>query len=350
MKLSNKHYFIFLLVPWVLFLNLFLPVKSAKNEFESNISPKESNEIKIQPEYIIGPGDFLAISISNKIKDLNQEGVKVDIDGMVALPFLKRFKIEGLTINQANKKLNEKYSQFIIKPDVRVSVTNYRDIKVFIDGESNNTGMHSFDGNKFVTLFEVIKQSGGVTNYADLTNIKVTRLNKGGERIFTSLNLKSLIESGDSSQNIRIFDKDTISISKSDKKVSTFIRKAIRTNLNPQTVGVYVMGNVRFPGIKSLSKQSGVIEAIEIAGGYNTPFNGNISFIRFNADGSIDKRKISPRTRAKRGSYMNPYLLEGDIVSVKLGRITKTANVLRTIADPFAAYLQILGLYEIIKD
>ena len=121
-------------------------------------------------------------------------------------------------------------------------------------------------------------------------------------------------------------------------------------NLNPDNVGVYVMGNVRFPGIKSLNKQSGVIEAIEIAGGYNTPFNGNISFIRFNADGSIDKRKISPRTKAKRGSYMNPYLLEGDIVSVKLGKITKTANALRTIADPFAAYLQILGLYQLVKD
>lgn len=356
MNSFHKRYFIFFLIPWILFSYLFFPVRSSNKEIEENISTIESYEKQISTEYIIGPGDILNISVTEKTKDLNTLNIKVDIEGMISIPLIKRFKIGGLTINEANTFLNEKYKKYVINPNVQVSMQAYRQIKVYLDGEFNNPGLYALEplqGENPLTLFEVIRESGGVTNFADLSNIKVVRINNissGGGKIYTQLNLKSFIDSGDNQQNIKIQDKDTIVISKSDEKVSSFIRKAIRTNLNPKTVQVYVMGNVVVPGQKILNKQSGVLEAIEIAGGYRTPFNGNISFIRFNADGSIDKRKIPPRTKSKRGTYSNPYLLDGDIISVKPGKISKTANVIKTIAEPFTAYLQLMGLYKILGD
>jgi len=353
MNSLHKRYFIIFLIPWIFLSNLFFPVKSSNKEIEEKIIKSESYENHISTEYIIGPGDSLNISITEKTPDLNFRNIIVDIDGMITIPFINRFKIGGLTINEANTFLNEKYNNYVIDPNVQISLQKYREIKVYLDGEFNNPGLYTLEVKQPLTLFEVIKKSGGITNYADLSNIEVVRINNkssGGGKIYTQLNLKSFIDSGDNQQNIQIFDKDTISISKSDEKVSSFIRKAIRTNLNPKTVEVYVMGNVISPGQKILNKQSGVIEAIEIAGGYRTPFNGNISFIRFNADGSIDKRKISPRTKSKRGTYSNPYLLDGDIIAVKPGKISKTSNVLRTIAEPFTAYIQLMGLYKILNE
>ena len=65
------------------------------------------------------------------------------------------------------------------------------------------------------------------------------------------------------------------------------------------------------------------------------------------SDGKIEKRKFGFSPNAKRGSYKNPYLKTGDIITVGKGPLIKTNEVIGEVTSPF---LGIYGTYSILDD
>ena len=56
--------------------------------------------------------------------------------------------------------------------------------------------------------------------------------------------------------------------------------------------------------------------------------------IRYNSDWSIATKKISYSATAPRGSKRNPYLKEGDLITVKNSVLGKTTGVIKEITSP----------------
>ena len=105
------------------------------------------------------------------------------------------------------------------------------------------------------TVFDAIRTAGGVTPFSNLSDVIVTRklpLSKGGGKIRTSLNFLTLITEGNESQNIRLFDNDTVVVARSPVELREQIIKAGQTNLSPDFLKVFVTGRVRDPGTKIL--------------------------------------------------------------------------------------------------
>ena len=75
---------------------------------------------------------------------------------------------------------------------------------------------------------------------------------------------------------------------------------------------------------------------------------GPARFIRYLNDGTIDKRKFSLNKRAKRGSYKNPYLSDGDIIYVGRSAVNVAAEVINEITEPFQGIVSSIGLYQVI--
>ena len=73
---------------------------------------------------------------------------------------------------------------------------------------------------------------------------------------------------------------------------------------------------------------------------------GPIRFLRYNSDGSIDVRKFAYRRNAKRGSYKNPILKDGDIVYITKSSLNLTTEVLSEITAPFQGILSSYTLYK----
>ena len=73
---------------------------------------------------------------------------------------------------------------------------------------------------------------------------------------------------------------------------------------------------------------------------------GPIRFLRYNSDGSIDVRKFGYRRNAKRGSYKNPILKDGDIVYITKSSLNLTTEVLSEITAPFQGILSSYTLYK----
>ena len=321
-----------------------------------------------QNDYILGEGDKLLISIVKEIDDFNVE-VVINASGTIILPRLNRIYVSGLSIDELQQILEEEYKFYIKEPDINIQVIRYRPVKIFITGEVANPGLHILPGSSFQvqqdggvsngslnsyfpSLIDAIKKSEGITLNADLSQIEVIRKNQlsgGGGRIKTNIDLHSFFEQNTDEQNIRILDGDAINIPRSINPSIISIKKAIQTNLNPKFINVIVSGRVENPGTIKIDKSSVLNDAIEIAGGAKI-IKGPIRYLKYSNDGSIDRRKFNYSKSAKRGTYSNPYLSNGDIIYVGKGKLAASAEVLNEITKPFQSLVTAVTLYEFLSD
>ena len=87
-------------------------------------------------------------------------------------------------------------------------------------------------------------------------------------------------------------------------------------------------------------------DAIDITGPIK-PLYGKVIIIRYKSDGTISKQKVAYSANAPRGSKRNPFVKEGDLITVTNSVFGKTTDVLREITSPF------IGIYtakELIED
>ncbi len=324
-------------------------------------------------DYIIGPGDSLQIIISREIELFSE--ASVDGEGTIYLPKLGRLYVNGLNIKELNSLLNEAYLKYIKFPKVETTVTKYRPIRVFVNGEVANPGLQTMAGslsiqgiqpaesfeifendnneyNKyFPTVFDAIRASGGITQFSNLKNIRIIRkenISNGSGKITTILNFENLLNDGETNQNIRIYDSDIIEVERNTQANKNLLTKAILSNLNPRFIKVFVLGRVNNPGSQTLSRASVLSDALDMAGGTKA-VRGPVKFIRFNSDGSIDKRKIRI-TKNNRGKYNNPSLRDGDFILVGNNILTSSNEVIKEFTAPFIGIFSTYGLIKAISD
>ena len=377
----RKKYWLYLLLSLISSGSNFLLIPSVISSPENNkeiITLEYLNKLP-KNDYIIGPGDTLQIIVSREYPELTTEAT-IDGEGTIYLPRLNRIFVSGLNIFELNNVLNDAYKKFVKFPNVEINISIYRPIRVLVEGEVASPGLQLLPGslslnrkynaaseildlnqtsNNFVkssfyfpTVFDAIRQSGGITRYSDLSNIQIIRndnISNGGGKIQTVLNFEDVIVKGNSSQNIRIYDSDIIRISKAKKDNDFILNKAIFSNLNPKFINVFVTGRVNNQGSLKLSKASTLIDAISMAGNAKV-LKGPTTFIRFNNDGSIDKRVFSLRKNAKRGSYKNPVLKDGDFISVGNNLLTSTSEIINEVTSPLVGIYSAYGLIKAFND
>jgi polysaccharide biosynthesis/export protein len=145
-------------------------------------------------EYHLAPNDIISLSVFTndgfKLIDLttnvnsltaggtsgtiNESATRytVDIDGFVKLPIIGRYKIKDLTIREAEKQLEEKYSVFYNKPFVMLEVVNRR---VMVFPGSGGSGTVVTLENENTTLIEALALAGGLAETGRAGRVKLIR-------------------------------------------------------------------------------------------------------------------------------------------------------------------------------
>ncbi len=394
MKFTNKkklyNFFILLILSQLLIINKWQVHAALKTEIKNEVNKDKEvdfenlksnyptkdylKNIDKNKFYILGPGDSFnlqlnELSSTNDLPDLGGN-FTVDLEGYVTLSRLKRVKVAGLTVEELTRLLNQEYKNFLKYVDANITLTNYRPIKFYLDGEVTNPGLHVLNSktgliskNSFfnninptptggTTLFDGLRLAGGVSLKSDLTKIEITRINSlsnGGGRIKTTVNLFETLDLKDTTQNINLRDGDTVFVPTLSLKDSPTFNKIIKSNINPKIINVYISGRVREPGIKQLFKASSLVDGINIAGGAKI-IKGKVRFLRYNNDGTLDKRIFNLNKKAKRGSFKNPYLNNGDIIFIGDSLLSSTSEVLNEVTDPFKSILSTYSFFKIISD
>ena len=348
------------------------------NKNRSLISSKNLDKYKSQPQYILGPGDvifirFLGAQFFNGTYFINNEGF------LNNLPELNSLYVNGFTLSELEKELSIKYEKYLFDSSINISINKYRPISVYVYGEIKRPGLYKFDVSdskvrnnvypidtnsrfvasqkitqelqnfKIIKLFDVIQRASGVSNYADLSKIIVLRnnpKNQGGGKIKAEINLLTLIENGDQSQNIRIMDGDSILINKTEKMIKEQILSINKSNISPEYLTVFITGNVINPGPVTLKQGASLLQAVASSGGKKI-WTGKVEFIRFNDDGTTDKYSFTYNPRAPINTKENPILMAGDIVNVRKTILGQSSNIIGEISSPI---IGTYGLYKIFKD
>ena len=194
-------------------------------------------------EYILGPGDVIRINVYDN--DDLQTMARVSDDGFIIMPLLGQIKVEGLTISQAGGRIAKLLAGgYIINPQVNIFVEEFRSKKAIVLGRVNRPGMIEMSGP--ITLLELISQAGGLAD--DFGETITIKRKDSGKNDVIMINLKSLTEGGDLSQNIPIRDGDTIYVSKAGM--------------------CYVTGEVKSPNAYRCSENITVLKLITLAGGF----------------------------------------------------------------------------------
>jgi len=344
------------------------------NNFKKQSTQINSNNDLIS-EYLLGPGDgfyleFIGLEIfSNKYI--------VDRDGNVFFPEIGKIKVNGLTIKELRKILEVEFENFINNPEIYISLIKYRPVYFTINGEVQSPGLYSLNyeleevnsfnknnsdsifGNnitkpiiptpsKIPRLFDAIQLGNGFTEFANLTEINVIRENsksQGGGKISRQINLVSLLEKGDMSQNIILQDGDNINIKKDPNPIIEQLNTIYRSNVTPPFIKVFVNGNVVRPGLVELNKGSTLIEAIAASGGQKNN-TGKVEFIRLKSNEKADKRIFNYKSNSKKGSKENPILYNGDIIYLRKNILGKTTSAIEEISNPLFSGYGLIKLFD----
>ena len=384
MKSFHTNKFISLILFNLLFFqNQFFSNKLIAQENKNIPTSEYIRSFPKENYYILGPGDGLKIVVSEE--EAAQELITtafIDGEGTIDLKRLNKIYVEGLTVTELQNILNKEYSYYINNPDVKISIGNYKKIKVLLQGEVQDQGIHVLDGATndfedldgatndfenvdnsissvkknqevyFPTIVDAIKKGGGVTYNSDLTKVTVIRknsLSNGGGRIKAEFNLLKDLTFEESGQNIRVFDGDTIIISKSEVPILKQIKQVNQANLQPKFIQVFIGGRVENKGFLKINRSASLVEAIVMNGGTRI-LKGPIQFLRYDNDGTIDQRKFNFKKSAKKGSYKNPVLQNGDYIVIGKSKFNIATEVINEITSPFAGLAASIRVYEFFYD
>lgn len=161
--------------------------------------PANEQEIVYQATQI-NSGDILDINISaqnmesvlifereiNQIQNQQPEMLKingylVDANGNINFPVIGTLNTSGLNTFGLSKKIAERISEYVIKPQVSVRLVNY---KVSILGEVARPGTYTFLEER-ISLPQVLGQAGDLTINGDRSNIQLLRYEMGKAKSFS---------------------------------------------------------------------------------------------------------------------------------------------------------------------
>jgi len=183
-------------------------------------SPATSSQIT--EEYIIAPDDLLNVSVVD-VPELSQD-YRVGADGTIVIPMLPEpIDAEGLTPRELSAVISNKLrgAGLVSRPFVTVTVKTSRVNSVAITGAVKSPQIYPLFGQ--TTLLNVLSQAGGLSDGAADTAIinrgeiamRILGLrDKAGDPVpqILKVNLKKLLQSGDSSANVAIYPGDSVTV------------------------------------------------------------------------------------------------------------------------------------------
>ena len=260
---------------------------------------------------VIGPNDALNIFV-RAAEELTKTW-RVGDDGQLNLPLIGTAQAAGKSVDEFERTLTTKLKEFIVDPEVTVSIVDERSAPVTIMGAVGTPGTLQLEGRK--TLLDMLMAVGGpkdagptvtLSRRGDQGSIPLPEAHaeEGGKYSVATLNLKDVLAPSTAAANLIVQPQDVISVS---------------ALVQPLPRLVQIIGEVVKPGAVELVHKDSVtmMQALAAAGGpTHLAAAGRTVIMHVNADGrrteiaQIDLKKILE------GKVKDIELVAGDIVVV----------------------------------
>jgi len=120
----------------------------------------------------------------NDPSNASLKGYRVSKNGTIHLPLIGDYKIEGLTVEEAEKGIALALVKYVKNPEIEVQITNF---KITVIGEVNKPSTFTITDEK-VNLLEALGMAGDMTVYGKRENVLIIR-SEDGHKVMKRLNL-----------------------------------------------------------------------------------------------------------------------------------------------------------------
>jgi protein involved in polysaccharide export with SLBB domain len=197
-------------------------------------------DLPVGPDYVVGPGDGLAIDLWGAT---SQRIVRtVDRQGRVSLPEAGPVLVSGRNLAEVQELVQHTLREQFRDISADISLSRLRTVRVYVVGEVNQPG--AYDVSSLSTPLNALFAAGGITGRGSLRTVKHYR----GKTLVQEVDAYDLLLHGVRSDMQRIENGDTLMV---------------------PTIGsqVTIDGAVRRPSIYELQGEKTLADALELAGG-----------------------------------------------------------------------------------
>jgi polysaccharide export outer membrane protein len=152
--------------------------------------------------YRLKPGDVLYLrvvsSTDSKMELFNQSlatnqmgagsgqsnllvGNLIDLYGDIELPMVGLVKLAGLTVKEAEKKVNVKMSEYLKYVTITLKLMSFR---VSVMGEVNQPGVKQIDRTR-VSILDALSYAGDMTDVANRKKVRIIRREQNRNKVYT---------------------------------------------------------------------------------------------------------------------------------------------------------------------
>jgi polysaccharide export outer membrane protein len=273
--------------------------ESTSQPAEPTLKPNPLNTLRsFQPgedeEYRLGRGDEITVDFAGR-PDLAAKLI-VGPDGRITLPLAGDVMLDGVTRSDAAKAIDAALSDYYSNLSAQVTVTKYTANKILVLGAVEKPGVITFDGTP--TLLEALTRSGMDTGPNKSSQIPERCAIYRGHDEVVWVQLKALVDSGNSLADLRLHRDDVIYVPNGAERF------------------VSVLGEVQKPGAIPLTSTSTLASVLAEAGGVVSAKAGNKPHIQIVDPEDGTSRMISFSDVLNPAKTLEITLRPGDIIFV----------------------------------
>lgn len=206
------------------------------------------------PVYVLMPEDEIEVKFHYQ-PEFNDR-IKIRPDGKISLQLIDEVEASGLTPEELDKVLSEKYSKLLVQPELTVIVRDFSGRNVFVGGEVGAPGMIPIKGP--LTAFQAILQAGGLKNTSEMKNIILLRNQGSKQPLFAKINLDEGVNHTLGKNDIYLKPFDVVFVPKSDiatvnQFIEQYVNKMIPNLAKAGFSWIYTL-NPTFSGSATLSQ------------------------------------------------------------------------------------------------
>lgn len=185
-------------------------------------------------KYTLGPNDVIKIEVRRHPEFSGQ--YSINSEDKIEYKFVGDIIVSGLTKAELKEQLTQTLSEYIIEPEIDVSIVAYLSKVFYVVGEVGRPGKFYMRGNT-VTVREALVQAGFPAGTAAMKKSRLITPDDNGENNFVKVNAHKLLYEGDLTQNLQMQPGDVLFVP------PTVMAKIIRvispvTNVTGQAAGL----------------------------------------------------------------------------------------------------------------
>ena len=160
----------------------------------------------VSPSYKLTANDAVLVEVFGE-EDMTKQA-RIDKEGAINMPLIGLVKVSGQTIREAAKTIETQLREYLVKPQVNVTIIGYSKRRFTILGQVNRPNTFDFPDESSLNLLEAIGMAGGYTRIANPANITLKRT-IGGREVTQKLDAKGMGDK-ESIERFLILPGDTI--------------------------------------------------------------------------------------------------------------------------------------------